>query len=151
MRIKHFVSIVGFYLLSQVCFAETVVDNQEFEKIFTDWSDAFNHKNLAATCHLFAKNVIANYQGFSQRNYSDICSGFNTIFNQINVSYQYKFKLQNVYQQANLAVVRITWYLQVYKRKKLISSIQDEGMDVFSKSKDGHWEIINYISYPVPE
>ncbi|AAU28506.1 TPA: hypothetical protein JBG74_05345 [Legionella pneumophila] len=121
-----------------------------FEKIFTDWTLAFNQKKLAPTCALFSKSLIANYQGAPQKNYTSICHGFKKIFQQTRKNYQYHFKLKQVYRSGHLAVARITWYLQIFEQGKLISETQDEGLDVFLKDAQNQWKIINFIGYPVP-
>lgn len=120
-----------------------------FHTLFTHWTDAFNRKDLAQSCALFAKNVVADYRGYPERNYSSICDGFKKIFREANYRYHYRFKLHSVYRSENLAAVRITWYLSLYENGKKISESQDEGMDVFEKNKLGKWQIINYLSYPV--
>lgn len=118
-----------------------------FEKIFSDWTEAFNHKNLAQSCQLFSKDVIATYQDYPTKNYDNICNGFKKIFSNSHLIYQYHFKLHNVYQSENLAAVRITWYLKLFENGKLKSETQDEGLDIFQKNSTGKWEIVNYLGY----
>lgn len=122
-------------------------DHQLFERLFTDWTAAFNRKDVTGSCQLFSKSVIANYQGIPEKNYTSICDGFKKIFNMNEQRYHYSFKLHDVYRSGNLAAVRITWYLRVYEDGKLKSRTQDEGMDVFEKNEAGSWQIVNYIGY----
>jgi len=121
----------------------------EFEKLFSDWTDAFNNKDLKQTCALFANSVIANYQGVPPKNYGTICGGFNKVFQQKKRKYHYQFKLHHVYVRQNIAIARITWTLKIYKNGKVISKVQDEGIDVLQKNAKGEWEIIEYLAYPV--
>lgn len=118
-----------------------------FHTLFTHWTDNFNQRKLAPTCALFSKSVVADYRGIPQRNYVSICDGFKKIFNDEKFQYRYRFKLHDVYRSQNLAAVRVTWYLTVYEDGKKVSETQDEGLDVFQKSKMGRWEIVNYLSY----
>lgn len=134
-------------LLSQNLYAG---DNEQlFEKIFTNWTYAFNHQDITGSCQLFSKEVTANYQGVPQKNYAAICDGFKKIFAEKNKRYQYKFKLHQIYRENNLAAVRITWFLHTYKNQRLLNQEQDEGIDIFKKDNQGNWQIINYLGYPV--
>lgn len=117
-----------------------------FERIFTSWTTAFNQKELAPVCGLFAKSVTADYQGVPTKYYVSICEGFKKIFAEPK-RYHYRYKLHHVYRSLNLAAVRITWYLTIYENNKKLSFTQDEGMDVFEKNKSGKWEIVNYVGY----
>lgn len=118
-----------------------------FESLFTEWTEAFNRQDLAQTCGLFSKDLIANYQGIPTKNYSSMCKNFEKIFAEKNPRYQYHFKIQNVYQASDLAVVRITWYLHKYQNGQEVSMSQDEGLDVLKKDAQGQWKIVNYLAY----
>lgn len=153
---NRFISSLLFLLIVFSGFSNLYAANENndfalFEKIFTDWTVAFNQKKLAPTCALFSKSLIANYQAAPQKNYTSICEGFKKIFREPEKSYQYHFKLNQVYRSGNLAAARITWYLQVYEHEKLISEIQDEGLDVFLKDSHNQWKIVNFVGYPVPQ
>jgi ketosteroid isomerase-like protein len=124
-------------------------DNAEFDKLFSDWTKAFNQKNLSAACGLFSTNLVAQYQGYPQKNYTVVCEGFKNVFRDTVKSYQYHYRLNQVYQSGNLAAARITWYLDVYEQNQRVSSSVDEGLDVLEKNAAGQWKIINYLSYPV--
>jgi ketosteroid isomerase-like protein len=127
--------------------AEESGDYRLFAQVFSSWTDAFNHKDLAGSCNLFAKNMVANYQGMPPKSYTSICDGFKKIFNESR-DYKYNFKLHQVYKSNDLAALRITWYLTVSENGKLISTTTDEGLDVFQQDSAGNWKIINYLSYP---
>jgi ketosteroid isomerase-like protein len=118
-----------------------------FENIFRHWTQSFNHKDLAGSCSLFSENLVADYRGAPQKNYASICDGFKKVFSQDHQSYQYDFRLREVYRAGDLAVARITWYLRIYANGKPVSRVKDEGMDVFAKNPRGEWKIINYLAY----
>jgi len=141
--------LVLLFTFSSIVTAEPPQNNQkDFEDIFNQWITFFNKKDLAGTCALFSKNVVADYYGFEQRNYTMICDGFKDAFQQKENRYEYQYKLHHVYQERNLAAVRITWYLKIYDEKnKVISAVQDEGIDVFEKEDNGKWVIVNYLAF----
>jgi ketosteroid isomerase-like protein len=117
-----------------------------FERVFNDWTAAFNQKNVSASCGLFARSVTADYQGVPTKTYTSICDGFKKIFQEAK-QYQYRYQLHQVYRSGNFAAVRLTWFLSIYENGKQISFTQDEGLDIFEKNKSGQWEIVNYLGY----
>lgn len=147
--------LIRFITLLIICITQTVFasqlnrDTSTFETIFKHWTNAFNHRELAPACALFAKNITADYQGQPQKNYASICAGFKKIFNESDKRYTYYYKLHRIYHRDQLAVARITWYLTVTKNGKVIEKTQDEGIDVFQKTKGGQWQIVEYLSYPI--
>lgn len=147
-KLINFIVVLFFIVATIPAQATEAHDKKVFQKIFSDWTAAFNKKELAASCHLFSKSVIADYQGTPQKNYASICNGFKKIFNARHQRYQYHFKLHHVYRSKNMAALRITWYLRYYKNNILQSQTQDEGIDIFEKNKLGQWQIVNYVGYP---
>lgn len=139
--------IVGIFIFfSSISFAGNK-SSGDFEKIFADWTVAFNHKDLTGACGLFSKSVVADYQGVKQKDYQAICGGFKKIFDESNKQYFYGYKIHQVYQSGDLAVVRVTWYLSVYNGSILLEKVRDEGIDVLMK-KNNTWQIVNYVAYP---
>ena len=59
-----------------------------FKRIFAEWTDAFNRKDLAGSCALFSKTVTANYQGAPRKTYSSLCDGFKRVFQDKERRYQ---------------------------------------------------------------
>lgn len=118
-----------------------------FEKLFSDWSEAFNKKDLTKTCDLFSKTMTATYQGSPEKNYQSVCNKFKELFNQKNKQYQYRFEIHQVYRSLDLAVVRITWYLTVDELGKKTAVIQDEGLDVLQQDAEKQWKIVNFLGF----
>ncbi len=118
-----------------------------FDKLFASWTRAFNQKDLSGAGKLFSKDCVASSPGEQQRNYESIYSGFKKTFAKQDKSYQYKYKIRNIYRSSDLATVRITWYLSIYEKNKLISNSEEQGIDIFKQNQNGTWEIVNFIAY----
>lgn len=142
-----FIILISNFLILNVFAAKKSKDYQMIYKIFSNWTYSFNHKDLLGSCNLFSKELIANYQGAPAKDYMSVCNGFKKIFTE-ELEYRYRFKLHHVYRSNKLAVARITWYLKISKQGHLISTVQDEGLDVFKQNNHGDWQIINYLAYP---
>lgn len=147
--IQRLIVCLSFFFITTNLYAKAS-DAAAFEKLFSDWTYAFNHKNLEGSCRLFSKSLTADYRGVPPKNYAAVCEGFKNIFQQSQRHYQYHYKIHHVYRSGDLAAVRITWYLSIYENNKLASTIQDEGIDILEKNKLGNWEIVNYLAYKKP-
>lgn len=139
--------ILAIFFVSHVYAAMNLEDNRLFYKIFNEWTAAFNKKDLKKSCELFSHKMIADYARLPQKNYTSICDGFKKTFAESQRHYQYSFKIRHIYRSNDLAAVRITWFLLIYEKGKLISSSQDEGMDIFQKNPEGKWQIVDFLSY----
>lgn len=149
LKLKIAIFLVLTFFTLTIAHANSVESNREsFDKVFYDWTNAFNQKDLELSCGLFSKKVVANYQGVPQKDYKAICNGFKKTFKEKNRDYHYRYKLHDIYTSGDLAAVRITWYLTVYETGKVISEVQDEGIDILEKNKEGSWQIVNYIAFP---
>jgi ketosteroid isomerase-like protein len=129
--------------------ADAAEDRETFQAIFSAWTQSFNEKRFPEVCNLFSRSLSADYQGARTKDYAGICNGFKTIFQEKDVIYHNDFKIHQIVRANDLAAVRITWYLNVYKEGAHVSAIQEEGLDVFQRQANGNWEIVNFIAYPV--
>lgn len=144
-KLFYLVVLISLFF-SKIVFAET--NFQTFDTVFSNWTNAFNHRDLNGSCDLFSKSVVADYQGSHKKNYTMICNGFKKIFQSKNERYEYRYKIHDIYRADLYTTVRITWYLKYYRNNKLQYVVQDEGMDVLQKEINGQWKIINYLGYP---
>lgn len=155
MRINQFQKeyinlLLGLLVLlwSQFSIGASSEDRMIFKKLFTDWTTAFNNRELVKSCDLFSLHVVADYRGIKRKNYTNICNGFKKIFTDDLRKYHYSFKLHEIYKSEFLAAVRITWYLKITNKNGSVTYVQDEGLDILEKNGKNKWKIINYLSYP---
>lgn len=147
MIIRKLVGLILFcFFITAQAKPNNAVDNAVFNILFTTWTTAFNNKNLPQTCALFSPKLKADYRGTPPKTFTSICDGFKKVFADKSRKYVYRFKLNDIYATGDLAAVRITWYLDIYENEKLISTTQDEGLDILQKTPAG-WKIVNYLGY----
>jgi uncharacterized protein (TIGR02246 family) len=139
--------VFSILLIASPADANEQADSAMFQRLFQNWTDAFNRKDLAASCNFFSKTVAADYKGVPHKNYKSICDSFKKTFAEKDRQYKYRFKLHDIHRSGDLATVRVTWYLNISKDGKSISDTTDQGLDVFRKEKDGTWRIVNYLGY----
>lgn len=122
-------------------------DSGEFRKLFDDWTDAFNKKDLQRSCDLFAPELTADYQGMPTKSLASLHDGMKGVFADPHTRFRYKYKLHNVYRSANLAAARITWYLTITEDGKPPRETVDQELDILQKNKAGKWQVVNYLAY----
>ncbi len=140
------------FCLASISYADNSNDDMAvFQTLFQHWADAFNKKNISASCAIFSPQISADYLGFPTKNYTIICDGFKKIFEEKNREYRYQFKINHIYRSGDLAAVRITWSLDIFENNARISTTKDEGLDILQKQTNGEWQIVNYLSYPISQ
>jgi SnoaL-like domain len=77
-----------------------------FQRIFEEWTAAFNRKDLAKSRALFSKSLTADYQGAPRRKYALIREGFKRVFADKGRKDVYRFDLHDVYRSGDLAEAR---------------------------------------------
>ncbi len=122
-------------------------DFRAIEKRFADWTEAFNRRDLDGSCALFAKSIKADHQGVPTEEWSTMRARFQKLFADKSRKYKYRFKLLRVYRTGDLAVGRITWYLNVSKNGKPLFEEETQSMDVFKPNQEGVWEMVDFVSF----
>ena len=142
--------IAFFILVSTMSGAQAKASDDDFkviEKRFSDWTEAFNRRDLEGSCALFSKDIRADHQGVPTENWQTMRARFQKLFADKSRDYKYRFKLINVYRSGELAVGRITWYLTVTKDGKPSLEEETQSMDVFKPNKEGVWEMVDFVSF----
>lgn len=80
-----------------------------------------------------------------------MCQHLTAVLKDPNKTFHYESpKVEQIIINDNLAIVRLIWTLRISDRSGInIDSIQERGLDVFTRQKDGSWKIS--ISYAYPE
>lgn len=115
---------------------------QEINHLLQKWPQDFNAKNLEATCNLFSPDLIASYPGTPDRNYEAMCQTLKNAFEKT-LTYEAPI-IEQIIIEGDLAVVRLIWTLKANEE-----SVQEKGLDVFKRQKDGSWKIIISYAYPI--
>lgn len=122
---------------------------REIRSLLEKWANDFNEKRVSEACSLFASDLIARYPGAPDRDYEGMCSHLKKIVAGADKTYRYDApQIEEILISGDLAVVRLIWTLRVtdpkVPEKKIIQEI---GMDVFKRQKDGKWKISVSYAY----
>ena len=112
------------------------------------WTAAFNARDAAAACGLFAPGLRYNVQGLpKEQTYDDMCGRLHRALSGTEVGYHYGLDIKEIIVSGDLAVVRLAWNLTVSRPGVPDVLRREDGVDIFRRLDDGTWKIIRYIAY----
>jgi ketosteroid isomerase-like protein len=115
------------------------------------WTSDFNAGQSDRVCGLFADDLLADVRGAPERDFDTQCRLLRGALTDPERTYNYAFRLKEVLDGRDQAVVRLTWTTTTRIRATgAIETNEDEGLDVFRRSTDGNWLIIRYMAYERP-
>jgi len=120
----------------------------EIRSALEKWRSAFNDRDEDRVCDLFAPDLIANYQGQPERNYTSLCQLLQTSLQDRERTYHYSLNINEVLVYGDLAVVRLIWTLEIEKDGASKEIIAEPAVDIFRRQADGSWKISRYLAYP---
>ncbi len=110
------------------------------------WADAFNARDAAGACAIFAPDLAATVRGAPERRRDAVCARIASTLADRTRDLRYTPDIQEILVSGDLAVVRLVWMLTVARGPT--PAVQKEpGFDVFRRGPDGQWRIIRFIAY----
>jgi uncharacterized protein (TIGR02246 family) len=126
----------------------TETAENEIRAAIEDWRSAFNTRDEDRVCALFAPDLVANYQGEPERDYSSLCEMLRTAVRGPDVIYRYSVEINEIMVYGETAVVRLVWALEIDKAGSPKQTIEEPAVDIFHRQVDGSWKISRYLAYP---
>lgn len=115
------------------------------------WTKDFNARDASRICDLFASDLRYDYRGFPERDYDALCGLLHKSLADRTKQFVYSLDVREIMVSGDLAVVRLTWTLEVTipGAANAVES-KEPGLDIFRRQADGSWKIIRYIAYEAP-
>jgi ketosteroid isomerase-like protein len=111
------------------------------------WTAAFNAKDLAAVCGLFAPDLSYTVDDILNGSRDRLCGNLAAALSKPAVDLHYdEPTIHEILVSGDLAVVRLMWTLTTEKNGTRDVNTE-EGMDVFRRAPDGVWSILRYIAF----
>jgi steroid delta-isomerase len=128
--------------------ADAAADAAAIQDRLERWADDFNAGRAEAVCDLFARDLVATYQGQPDRGFDAVCRTLQDSLRGRPFRFAYALDLQEVMVSGDLAVVRLVWTLEVRRPDGVLVERQEEpGLDVFRREPDGAWRIARYLAF----
>ena len=112
------------------------------------WRLAFNDRDEQQVCDLFARDVVANYEGEPERDYASLCQLLQNAAQDRERIFHYSYKISEIFVYGEFAVVRLVWKLEVDQPGAAKEIIEEPAVDIFRRQTDGNWKISRYLAYP---
>ena len=149
----HMRTLMGLGLLLLALFSPAAAQSDDpaqaaIRAALTQWMRDFNAGNADKVCGLFAPDLIAQYRGQPERDYTALCDLLKRSLSDRTRTYTYSLVIKEILVADDLAVVRLVWTLTIKRKDSGGEMTSDEpGMDVFRRQPDGSWKISRYIAY----
>ncbi|MGH7051454.1 MAG: YybH family protein [Acetobacteraceae bacterium] len=116
----------------------------------TGWADDFDALKTALICNIFAPNLHYDF-GIQPGNYDTLCKRLKAALGQSGVRYNYSPDIQQILISGSLGVASIIWTLKVTQTGKSAPTVITEpAMYVMQREPDGHWSVIRFLAFNVP-
>lgn len=112
------------------------------------WRLAFNDRDEQQVCDLFARDVVANYEGEPERDYASLCQLLQNAVQDRERIFHYSYKISEIFVYGEFAVVRLVWKLEVNQPGAAKEIFEEPAVDIFRRQTDGKWKISRYLAYP---
>jgi len=126
----------------------TEASEQKIRTAIENWRSAFNARDEEHVCDLFATDLVANYKGEPERDYSSLCETLRRALRDRDTNYTYSVRISEVMVYGASAVVRLVWTLELDKAGSPPQVIEEQAVDMFRRQTDGSWKISRYLAYP---
>jgi uncharacterized protein (TIGR02246 family) len=120
----------------------------EIRSAIENWRSAFNARDEDRVCALFAPDLVANYQGGPERDYTTLCEMLRAAVRDPYAIYRYSVEINEIVVFGETAVVRLVWALEIDKAGSPQQTIEEPAVDIFHRQVDGSWKITRYLAYP---
>ena len=142
----------GFLLIAATAAAQPAGEAETaIRNALSRWTNDFNAGGAARICDLFAKDLLYDYRGFSERDYESLCSQLRRSLADQTKKFTYSLDIKEIMVAGDLAVVRLVWTLKVTVPGAANAvETKEPGLDVFRRQPDGSWKIVRYIAYEEP-
>jgi steroid delta-isomerase len=126
--------------------ADAAADAAAIRGRLAGWAEAFNARDAAGACDLFAADLVYSVPGIVEGSRERMCDNFARMFARTDFIMRYAPpEIHEVIVEGDIAVVRLTWTLTIQTLAERRTSVED-GLDVFRRQPDGRWSIARFVA-----
>jgi ketosteroid isomerase-like protein len=126
---------------------DTTTAENAIRSALEKWRSAFNNRNEATVCDLFAEDLIANYQGQPEQDFASLCQLLHTALQSPQTTYHYSLRIDEILVYGEAAVARLVWTLEIERLGAAKEIIEEPAVDILRHQPDGSWKISRYLAY----
>jgi uncharacterized protein (TIGR02246 family) len=127
--------------------ANPASDKDAIIQRFDQWAMAFNARDAAGACDLFAPDLLYSIPEVLEGTHQTMCANFAKLFanNKLRLHYD-RPDIHEILLQGDMAVVRLTWTFTA-EANGARDTTTEEGIDVFRRQPDGRWSIARFMAF----
>lgn len=127
--------------------ADPAGDEAAIRQRLGDWAAAFNARDAAGACDLFAPDLRYSLPDVAEGTRETMCGNLARVLARADVALAYgPPAVQEVILAGDVAVVRLAWTLTT-EAGGLRETAVEQGLDVFRRQPDGRWSIARFIAF----
>jgi uncharacterized protein (TIGR02246 family) len=148
MRLAWFGLLIATGLLTSApTYADPADDEAAIRDRFAKWTEAFNNKDAAGVCDLFAPDLVYSLPEVVNGDQAKLCGNLANLFTRSDLKLSYALPdIHELIVAGDLAVVRLKWTLTAEANGKK-DTTTEEGIDIFRRQPDGRWSIARFIAF----
>lgn len=137
--------LIGLIVPAQ---ADDASDRAALTARLAGWAAAFNARDAAGACDLFAADLIGTVPGATEQSRQTVCDRLSRVLENRSIDLHYSPAIKEIIVSGDLAVVRLFWTLTTQHGSERSTQVE-AGMDVFRRQAGGQWSIIRFLAFPV--
>lgn len=146
-RLAPLVAIALTATLAGTALADSDADKAAIVQRLQQWTAAFNAKDKAGTCDLFAPDLVYAIPEVVRGTRETMCSNLAALQARTDIRLHYANPdIHEILLSGDVAVVRLTWTLTTELDGRR-DTTTEEGMDIFRRQPDGRWSIARFIAF----
>jgi steroid delta-isomerase len=128
--------------------ADSAADSAAITRRLLRWTAAFNAKNSAEICDLFAPDLVYSIPQVRHGTREKLCQNLDKMLARPDLQLHYDNPdVHEIIVAGDLAVVRLTWTLTTKSMGGAKDTTTEEGIDIFRRQPDGQWSIARFNAF----
>jgi len=144
--LRRLLILALFALATGPARADADTDKLAIAVRLTNWAQAFNARDKAGVCGLFAPDLVATMPGQLEISRETLCASLAALIADRSKAMSYALRIREIIVANDLAIVRLTWTLTTASGGVRTVS-KEEGLDIFRRQPDGTWAIARLIGF----
>jgi uncharacterized protein (TIGR02246 family) len=126
--------------------ADVEADKAAIAARLQDFTAAFNARDAAGACDIFAPNLVSTMRGRPDNGREAVCKRIAAALADRTKTMIYAPDIEEIIVSGDLAVVRLIW--NVAETEGGATRVSKEpGLDVFRRQPDGKWSIARFLAF----
>lgn len=112
------------------------------------WAAAFNARDVAGVCDLFAPDLISTVPEALDAGRDVVCARLAAVLARRDVQFHYSPDIREIVLSGDIAVVRLYWTLTIQRGDDREVG-REAGMDIFARQPNGEWSIVRFMAFSI--